>query len=81
MHFVAPRWPVVRELVSTLRERERRVLRWSAAAAAGALWFAIAWRDAWVLLFVPLIATSFVAWVKHGRRPGAGADADDEAWL
>ena len=40
----------MREYYESLRPREVRILHWSAAAAAVALWFSIAWRDAWVLL-------------------------------
>ena len=47
----------MRELYESLRPKEARILHWSAAAAAVALWFSIAWRDAWVLLLVPIIGT------------------------
>jgi hypothetical protein len=50
---------MIRELYESLRPREERMFRWSAAAAAAALWFSIAWRDAWVLLLVPMIAGWF----------------------
>jgi len=56
------------------------MLHWSAAAAAAALWFAIAWRDAWVLLLVPIIGGSFVFLVRRNRRldPMGHADQDNE---
>ena len=44
------------------------MFHWSAAAAAAALWFSIAWRDAWVLLFVPMIGGWFVFLVYRNRR-------------
>ncbi len=36
----------MRELYESLRPKEVRMLYWSAAAAAAALWFSLAWRDA-----------------------------------
>jgi len=56
------------------------MLHWSAAAAAAWLWFAIAWRDAWVLLLVPIIGGSFVFLVRRNRRldPMGHADEDNE---
>jgi hypothetical protein len=59
---------MMRELYESLRPREERMFRWSAAAAAAALWFAIAWRDAWVLLLVPMIAGWFCFLVYRNRR-------------
>jgi hypothetical protein len=56
------------------------MLHWSAAAAAAALWFSIAWRDAWVLLLVPIIGGSFLFLVRRNRRldPMGRADDDNE---
>jgi hypothetical protein len=56
------------------------MLHWSAAAMAAALWFSIAWRDAWVLLVVPMIAGWFVFLVRRNRRldPMGHADDDDD---
>jgi hypothetical protein len=59
---------MMRELYESLRPREERMFRWSAAAAAAALWFSIAWRDAWVLLLVPMIAGWFTFLVYRNRR-------------
>src|SRR5919199_5510449 len=59
---------MIRELYESLRPREERMLRWSAAAAAAAVWFSIAWRDAWVLLLVPMIGCWFVFLVYRNRR-------------
>ena len=50
----------MREIYQSLRPKEARMLHWSGAAVAAALWFSIAWRDAWVLLFVPMIGGGFV---------------------
>ena len=58
----------MKELYESLRPREVRVLHWSAAAAAAALWFAIAWRDAWVLLLVPRVGAWFVFFVRRNRQ-------------
>ena len=74
----------MKELYESLRPREERILRWSAVAAAAALWFSIAWRDPWVLLLVPLIAAWFVFVVRRNRKldPLGQGDADDDAyWL
>jgi hypothetical protein len=70
----------MRELYESLRPKEARMLHWSAGAAAAALWFAIAWRDAWVLLLVPIIGGSFVFLVRRNRRldPMGHADEDNE---
>jgi len=70
----------MRELYESLRPQEARMLHWRAAAAAAALWFAIAWRDAWVLLLVPIIGGSFVFLVRRNRRldPMGHADEDNE---
>jgi hypothetical protein len=56
------------------------MLHWSAAAVAAALWFSLAWRDAWVLLLVPLIGGWFVFLVHRNRRldPFGQAEADDD---
>src|SRR5919201_19083 len=58
----------MKELYDSLRPKEARMFRWSAAAAAAALWFSIAWRDAWVLLLVPMIAAWFVFLVRRNRK-------------
>ena len=58
----------MRELYESLRPKEVRMLYWSAAAAAAALWFSIAWRDMWVLLLVPMIGAWFVFLVRRSRR-------------
>lgn len=70
----------MRELYESLRPREVRMLHWSAAAAAAALWFSIAWRDAWVLLLVPMIAAWFVFLVRRNRRndPFGDNEPDDD---
>jgi len=70
----------MRELYESLRPKEARMLHWSAAAAAASLWFAIAWRDAWVLLLVPIIGGSFLFLVRRNRRldPMGHADEDNE---
>jgi hypothetical protein len=69
----------MKELYDTLRPKELRMLYWSAGAAAAALWFSIAWRDAWVLLAVPMIAGCFAFLVRRNRRldPMGHADEDD----
>ena len=54
------------------------MLHWSAAAAAAALWFTIAWRDAWVLLLVPIIGGSFVFLVRRNRRLDPMGHAEDD---
>ena len=54
------------------------MLHWSAAAAAAALWFSIAWRDAWVLLLVPIIGGSFVFLVCRNRRLDPMGHAEDD---
>jgi hypothetical protein len=73
----------MKELYETLRPKEVRIFHWSAAAAAAALWFSIAWRDAWMLLLVPMIGGSFVFFVRRNRRvdPMGHGDADDDADL
>jgi hypothetical protein len=70
----------MRELYESLRPKEARMLHWSAAAAAAVLWFAVAWRDPWVLLLVPMIGAWFVFLVRRNRRidPLGHADADDD---
>jgi hypothetical protein len=70
----------IRELYESLRPKEERMLRWSAAAAAAALWFSIAWRDAWVLLLVPMISGWFVFLVRRNRKldPFGHDDADED---
>ena len=58
----------MKELYASLRPREVRMFHWSAAAAAAALWFSVAWRDAWVLLLVPMIGAWFVFLVRRNRK-------------
>jgi len=69
----------MKELYESLRPKEARMLHWSAAAAAAALWFSIAWRDAWVLLLVPMIGGCFFFVVRRNRRldPLGHAEEDD----
>ena len=69
----------MKELYESLRPKEERMFRWSAAAAAAALWFSIAWRDAWVLLLVPMIGAWFVFLVRRNRKldPFGHDDAED----
>jgi hypothetical protein len=69
----------MKELYESLRPKEARMLHWSAAAVAAALWFSIAWRDAWVLLAVPMIGGWLVFLVRRNRRldPLGRADEDD----
>jgi hypothetical protein len=69
----------MRELYESLRPKEARMLHWSAGAVAVAFWFSIAWRAAWVLLLVPMIAASFVFLVRRNRRldPLGRAEDDD----
>jgi hypothetical protein len=66
----------MRELYDSLRPNEARMVHWSAAAAAVALWFAIAWQDVLVLLVVPLIAAGCALLVRRSRRLGPPADDD-----
>ena len=68
----------MREFYESLRPKEERMLRWSAAAAAAALWFSIAWRDAWVLLLVPMIAAWFVFLVRRNRKLDPFGDNEPE---
>ena len=69
----------MKELYGSLRPREVRMFHWSAAATAAALWFSVAWRDAWVLLFVPVIVAWFVFLVRRNRRlnPSGHDEAED----
>ena len=73
----------MKELYESLRPKEERMFRWSAAAAAAALWFSIAWRDAWVLLLVPMIAAWFVFLVHRNRKldPFGQETEDDPDWF
>ena len=68
----------MRELYESLRPKEARMLHWSAAAAAASLWFSIAWRDAWVLLLLPIIGGSFVFLVRRNRRLDPMGHAEDD---
>ena len=68
----------MRELYESLRPKEARMLHWSAAAAAAALWFSIAWRSAWVLLLVPMIGGGFVFFVRRNRRLDPLGHAEDD---
>jgi len=71
----------MRELYDNLRPKEVRMLHWGAAAAAAALWFSIAWRDAWVLLAVPLIGGWFVFLVRRNRRLDPMGHTDEEEFF
>jgi hypothetical protein len=73
----------LQEMHSKLRPREERMLRWGAVAAAVALWFSIAWRDAWVLLAIPLMAAACTALAVRDRRsfPELPDEPDDDAWI
>lgn len=68
----------MRELYDSLRPKEARMLHWSAAAAAAALWFSFAWRNPWLLLAVPIIAVSFAVLVRRNRRLDPMGHADDD---
>jgi hypothetical protein len=70
----------IKALYESLRPKEERMLWWSAAGLAGALWFSVAWRDAWVLLLVPMIAGWFVFLVRRNRKldPFGHDDADED---
>ena len=70
---------MIRDLYSSLTAREQRAMRWSAAAAAAALWLSTAWADPWILLSLPVIAAGSVAWLRFRRRH-PGAAADDGGW-
>jgi hypothetical protein len=67
----------MRELYESLRPNEARLLHWSAAAVAVALWFAAAWQDPVVLAVVPLIAGGFAFFVHRSRRLHPLGDDDD----
>lgn len=67
----------MREWLETLRPRELRMLRWSAAASAAALWFSLAWRNPLVLLAVPVVGVGFAAFVYRSRQGGVGPEDDD----
>jgi hypothetical protein len=71
---------MIRDFVLTLSPRETRMLRWSAAAAAAALWFAFAWRDPTILLVVPMIGCWFLFLVYKGRRDGVDQGEDEPDW-
>ena len=61
-----------------LDAQERRLVRATAVAAAGAVWLAAALIDVWFLLGVPLLAAGCaVAVVRLRRRRPAVDDADD----
>jgi fatty acid desaturase len=64
-----------RDLYSNLTAREQRALRWSAAAAAVALWLATAWGDPWFLLAVPFAAALF--WLYRVRHQNDDPEEDD----
>jgi hypothetical protein len=70
----------MKELYETLRPKEVRLLHWSAAGAAAALWFSLAWRDAWVLLCLPMLGGWFAFFVYRNRRldPLGHDGADDD---
>jgi hypothetical protein len=67
----------MRELYDSLRPNEARMLHWSAAAVAVALWFAVAWQDPLVLLVVPLIAGWFAFLIRRSRRLDPLGEDDD----
>ena len=71
----------IRELYDSLRPKEVRMLWWSTGGVAAALWFSIAWRDAWVLLLVPMIGGWFVFLVRRNRKldPFGHDDSAEEA--
>jgi Flp pilus assembly protein TadB len=72
---------MIRELLDGLTSREQRVLRWSAAAGAAALWLSVAWADLWVLAAVPAIAAGCWYYVARRRRRGeVDGDGDEEDW-
>jgi hypothetical protein len=68
----------MREYYESLRPREAGMFQWCAAAAAAALWFTIAWRDAWVLLLVPMIGAWFVFLVRRNRKLDPLGDNEPE---
>jgi hypothetical protein len=70
---------MMRDLYSSLTTRERRAIRWSAAATAAALWLSTAWADPWFLLSVPLIGGGYFVWLKQSRRRGP-REPDDADW-
>jgi ABC-type long-subunit fatty acid transport system fused permease/ATPase subunit len=67
----------VKELYESLRPNEARMLHWSAAAVAVALWFAVAWQDPLVLLLVPVIAGTLAYLVRRSRRLDPPGEDDD----
>jgi hypothetical protein len=68
---------MIRDLYSSLNEREQRALRWSAIATAIALWLTTAWADPWILLTLPLIAGGFFAYhVRHRDDEPEESDLD-----
>jgi hypothetical protein len=69
----------MKELYESLRPKAVGMLHWSGAARAAALWFSIAWRDAWVLLAVPIIGGWLVFLVRRNRRldPMGHTDEDE----
>lgn len=69
---------MIRDLYSSLTAREQRAMRWSAAAAAAALWLSTAWADPWILVTLPAIAAGAVAWLRF--RPRRDNVADDADW-
>jgi hypothetical protein len=71
----------MREFVSTLSPREKRMFRWSAAAMAAALWFSIAWANPWVLLLVPLFGAGFMGFVYRNRQLGLEEKDEDPDWF
>jgi hypothetical protein len=70
---------MINDLYSSLTAREQRALRWSAAAAAVALWLSTAWADPWVLVTVPLIGVAYVAYAARSRRRGDEVE-DEPEW-
>jgi hypothetical protein len=70
---------MISDLYTSLTAREQRAFRWSAAAAAVALWLSMAWMDPMILLIVPLIGGAF--YVYRIRHRGDEPEDDDADWL
>jgi Flp pilus assembly protein TadB len=68
---------MIRELLDGLTTKEQRVLGWSTAAAAAALWLSVAWAEPLVLLFVPLAGVAFWFVVRRHRSGGFAPLRDD----
>jgi len=70
---------MISDLYTSLTAREQRAFRWSAAAAAVALWLSMAWMDPMILLTVPLIGGAF--YIYRIRHRGDEPEDDDADWL